>query len=225
MWTVTDADGPSGHLPMGGVGSGETAALEEKMRVEVEIPDEDGEALGQLLRSNGSDDEKTAATVTIVELAAGEWISWILHGGQHRTLSELHIERTATIYSTVLAGQRPTRQVLYNSFSMPYGQAGYIARVLSERSQGAWQQSARADLDEAIRAQVAEAKELVATGLGETEQRLRLTEFSWRELEYRFTAALAEDDLLEPPSIEKRIGDHRYVRLHAATLAALDPDS
>lgn len=81
--------------------------------------------------------DQGALLKALSRLALIEWERWLSAGFRPRTVSALTQERVAMIFDDpdIYLGQRVTRGLLFNQFSLPYGEASYIERVFAERDQ------------------------------------------------------------------------------------------
>jgi hypothetical protein len=80
-------------------------------------------------------------------LATDHFHGWISGSQRYRTLSEQYTAWIEDLYDRLLdPTEAPSVHRLYNSFNMAYGQATYIARVLSEKSLKQWRTQALVEL-------------------------------------------------------------------------------
>src|SRR5215211_6704299 len=72
---------------------------------------------------------------TLARLALTEWDLWFSAQLRPRTVSALTQERVKMIFDdpVLYKDRQVTRQLLYNQFNLPYGEASYVERVFGDR--------------------------------------------------------------------------------------------
>ncbi len=119
------------------------------MQIEFELPEEQKNYLEQVF-SGGRFSDVQDIFVRLAELAIASWMGWLFGEKRYTSLTEQYVDWIGEIYSKLLPDEAPSAGRLYNSFNVPYGQAQYIARVLSNRTLTHWRQQATDRLKSAM---------------------------------------------------------------------------
>lgn len=144
---------------------------------------------------------------------------WISGKKRHRTLTEQYIGWLENVYMRLLPEDEvPAYSRLYNRFNIPYGQAGYIIRVLNERELPHLRRRARAELKRAL--ERASPKAAEAIGINRLEQvfAIRVSSLANRELRSIANALYRKDEETLLPERSYSYGDIKTVMLPAKTL-------
>jgi hypothetical protein len=101
--------------------------------VTINIPQDKIDSLKfALQKENVFSDVDIASAVT---LGFEQWLDTIIGRTRFRSMTELYIDWIHRIFSSILPQYDPDEKSLVSRFNMPYGQASYVARVISERVQ------------------------------------------------------------------------------------------
>jgi hypothetical protein len=194
---------------------------------EVSIDDQEVEDIARrLLGATALDGDENGdaarhAISAFVQLAFDEHRDWMLGRTRYRSLSELQIERVAAIFDRIAPTEIPSRTRLYNDFGLSHGQAMYVARVLADRQQSTWRDTARKQLVGEIAGKLAKAKENSAGGRGEAGLQLTLSTLAIRELELVFESAFGHDAPIAPWRRSGAVGNLHFIDVESATVIAL----
>jgi hypothetical protein len=194
---------------------------------EVSMADENvdeiaGRLLGARQPSNHLDNDATRDAISaLAQLALDEYVDWMLGRTRFRSLSELQIERIATIYDRITRTEVPSKTRLYNDFGLSHGQATYVARVLADRQLSTWRDTARSELIAQLEGKLGKAEENSENGRGEAELQLILSTLAIRELELVFESAFADNTLIAPWKRSSSVGNLHFIAVESATVIAL----
>lgn len=87
----------------------------------------------------------------LLPLAVGAWLSWLSGEKRYNSLTEQYTDWIDKIYEHLLPQtEAPSVERLFNSFNVPYGQAQYITRVLTNRALASWRGQARKNLKDRL---------------------------------------------------------------------------
>lgn len=112
------------------------------MKVETELSQKQVQELANILKSCRYDSLSDAVSV-LVELAVNSWIDWLSGDARYTSLTEQYTEWIEQIYTYILSeDEPPSVDRLYNSLNIPFGQAQYITRVLSNKTLTHWRSKA-----------------------------------------------------------------------------------
>lgn len=126
------------------------------MRFEIDIDDELLSRLVAPITVKLNDDAATRAQFG--EFALRQVLGWMSGTISYQSLTQQHTEWLTELLPVFFADKPPTVTQIYNSFSVPYGRASYISRVLMEKQQTVWRARGRQDLLAALRAKNEEAQ-------------------------------------------------------------------
>lgn len=106
----------------------------------------------------------------------------------HQSMTEQHTEWLTALLPIFYPDEVPTTERIFNNFSVPYGRAAYISRVLLEKQQTTWRKKGKDNLLAALQAKAAEAQQNIANG-----DALRFVPVSLDNISYRELTVLLED--------------------------------
>lgn len=123
------------------------------MKFEAEIDDALVDALaasfGGQLRDAGKREQLTT-------FALKQVLGWMAGQAAYQSMTEQHTEWLTELLPIFYPDDVPPTERIFNNFSIPYGRAAYISRVLLEKQQTAWRQRGKANLLAALRAKEAD---------------------------------------------------------------------
>lgn len=187
-------------------------------QVTIEVDDADLAALTRAL--DGANSQELAAT--FAALAVTEHLGWILGRTRFRSLTEEHLCRIENLYEAILPeSEAPSFGRLYNSFNLPHGQAMYLARALSDKSQRRWRFQAIKDLLADLKRVEPQVELRQKAGEGDEGLSVRTSKIGTRELsalcdiEFKLNRAFVG---LTPKG---GVGDQRVVELPADSIAVI----
>ncbi len=152
------------------------------MRVHVELSEEQVQQVEEALRENRFGDPQQMCTV-LARLAVTAWVDWLSGGRRHTSLTQQYADWIQVVYEQLLPEDEvPSAERLYSCFNIPYGQAQYIARVLSNKSQAHWRQQALTRLKAAMGAKLPEVDEWMASGETTLNAEITLDKLAYLEL-------------------------------------------
>jgi hypothetical protein len=150
---------------------------------------------------------------------------WLSGRKRYRTLTEQHTEWLENIYTRLLPeAEVPGYSRLYNKFNIPYGQAGYIIRVLLERELPHLRRRAREDLKSALENVLPDAQEAIEDNRPDQPLRLTLSLLAEGELRNAANVLYRRDDATLLPEKSFSYGDTRTVMLPAKTVGEVLED-
>lgn len=156
------------------------------MRFEVEIDDALVDALvgsiGDQLRTDGAKREGLAG------FALRQVLGWMAGRNSFQSMTEQHTEWLMQLLPLFYADDVPSAERIFNNFSVPYGRAAYISRVLLEKQHSTWRQKGRATLLMSLEAKQTEAQTNIDQG-----DELRYVPVSLDSIAYRELTVLLED--------------------------------
>lgn len=129
------------------------------MKFEIDIDDDAIQRLVTPIATKLTGDEDTRKKFG--EFALGQVLGWMTGTISYQSLTQQNTEWLTALLPVFFADKPPTATQIFNSFSVPYGRASYISRVLMEKQQTTWRERGRQNLLAALRAKNAEAQENV----------------------------------------------------------------
>ena len=129
------------------------------MRFEIDVDDEMIRRLVVPIATKLANDEATRAKFG--EFALRQVLGWMTGTISYQSLTQQHTEWLTELLPVFFAHKPPTATQIFNSFSVPYGRASYISRVLMEKQQTIWRERGRQDLLAALGAKNKEAQQNV----------------------------------------------------------------
>ena len=118
------------------------------MKIMIDLSEEE-DRIASLVRGLDWPPSKTPDDLAqaLLPLAVGAWLSWLSGEKRYNSLTEQYTDWIEQIYKNLLPQtEAPSVDRLFNSFNVPYGQAQYIARVLTNRTLASWRAQAREEL-------------------------------------------------------------------------------
>ena len=167
------------------------------MKIEMEIDDEFFNGINADLKEQIFDDE--AKRQLLIKLAVREVSGWISGRNVYLSLTEQHTEWLMELLQIFYPDDPPSAERIFNSFSVPYGRAAYISRVLLEKQQTTWREKGRENLARGLRNKQAEAQDHIDNGDSTQYVPVSLDKISYRELSVIIDELLAEDDTIPTP--------------------------
>src|SRR5262245_30209276 len=131
------------------------------MKFEVEIEDKLVDGLAPSIAEQLSDPKKRKE---LGSFAVRQMIGWMAGQTGYQSLTEQYTEWLTELLPTFYANDVPSAERIFNNFSVPYGRAAYISRVLLEKQHTTWRKKGRSNLLAALRAKNAEAQRNVNAG-------------------------------------------------------------
>jgi len=167
------------------------------MKFEVEIDDAVLDGLAISMRAQL--DNESAKRDELAKFALEQVLAWMSGRSSFQSMTEQQTDWLLKLLPIFYADDVPSAERIFNNFSVPYGRAAYISRVLLEKQHTAWRERGRQKLLEALKAKEKEAQDNVAQGDG-----LQYVPISLDNIAYRELTVLTEDifknaAVLSPP--------------------------
>jgi len=167
------------------------------MKFEVEIDDAVLDGLAISMRAQL--DNESAKREELAKFALEQVLAWMSGRSSFQSMTEQQTDWLLKLLPIFYADDVPSAERIFNNFSVPYGRAAYISRVLLEKQHTAWRERGRQKLLEALKAKEKEAQDNVAQGDG-----LQYVPISLDNIAYRELTVLTEDifknaAVLSPP--------------------------
>lgn len=150
------------------------------MKFSVEIDDVIIRKLSPAVQTKLRDDSATADA--IAEFALKEMLIWMAGEATYQSLTQQYTEWITDLLPRFFGDKPPSVTQIYNAFSVPYGRAAYIARVLVEKEQSVWRLRGKASLLAALQSKNDEATANLTKGEGFRIIKLLLDTVAYREL-------------------------------------------
>lgn len=167
------------------------------MKFEVEIDDALIAKLAAPIREQLS--AEAGKREEVARFALGQVIGWMGGAVTHQSMTEQHTEWLTELLPTFYPGEVPSAGQIFNNFSVPYGRAAYISRVLLEKQHTTWRAKGRDNLLTALNNKLAEAQANIDGGDGLRYVPVSLDNISYRELSVLLEILFAADATLSPP--------------------------
>ncbi|UAL10151.1 hypothetical protein [Caulobacter segnis] len=172
------------------------------MKFEVEIDDALIERLTDVIAQQLKDDPEKREQ--LAAFAVAEVIGWMSAQVTHTSMTDQHTAWLEKLLPLFFGDQPPTAERIYNGFSVPYGRAAYIARVLLEKQHSDWRKKARQTLLTALTTD--ERKKEVEENLGRGDALryvpVSLDSGAYRELTVMVAEIFEADPPLAPPVVK-----------------------
>jgi hypothetical protein len=169
------------------------------MRFEVEIDDALIRSLdGPIAKRLAEDSE---ARRRLADFALGEVLGWMSGSTAYQSLTQQHTAWLTELLPVFFQDKPPSAAQIFNSFSVPYGRAAYISRVLLERQHTVWRTRGRSALLAALKAKSGEAKTNVDNGDGLKKVPISIDSLAQREFAVLLEELYERDPELMPPHI------------------------
>lgn len=175
------------------------------MKFEVEIDDKLVSALAPSIAEQLADSKKRKE---LGSFAVSQMIGWMVGQTGYQSLTEQYTEWLTELLPIFYANDPPSAERIYNNFSVPYGRAAYISRVLLEKQHTTWRKKGRNNLLAALRAKNTEAQRNVNAGEAQKYVPISLDSIAYRELTV-LVEELFRDDSNLPPPVNKAVSPGR----------------
>lgn len=166
------------------------------MKFEIEIDDALVDALTKSLGEQLQDEAKRKQ---LAAFALKHVLEWMSGQAAYQSMTEQYTEWLTELLPIFFPDDVPTTERIFNNFSIPYGRAAYISRVLLEKQQTIWRQRGKANLLSSLKAKEFEAQ--TNNGKGEMLKYVpvSLDSISYRELTVILEDIFRTDTSLAPP--------------------------
>ena len=173
-----------------------------------------------LSRSPVDAEEQRQVLEAVVTVALQEYFDWMSGDARHRSLTELQTERLERLFEGPALG-RPMRNRLYSGFSLSYGQATYVSRVLADRLQTRWRAAATDELLEALSLKSDAARRNISQNDGSAPLVIRLSTFAKREIDLVFEELVSQGAELQNPTPQSSVGDLGYLAVASSVIVKM----
>src|SRR5262249_15175607 len=119
-----------------------------EVNFEIEIDDLEIENLAETVQNQLRDD--AAKRSEFASFALMQVIRWMAGRTAYQSLTEQQTAWLTELLPTFFGDRVPTPSQIFNSFSVPYGRAAYISRVLLEKQNTHWRNKGKAILVAAL---------------------------------------------------------------------------
>jgi hypothetical protein len=151
-------------------------------KINIELSDEQMWSIKRCFRQARFNDPERIAS-ELAQLAVSSWIDWLAGAKRYTSLTEQHADWLEAIYVHLLPDdEAPAVDRVYNSFNVPYGQAQYISRVLSEKALTRWRRRAADALKLAMEAKLADVNVWIERGDTEANAEIIIDRLAYLEL-------------------------------------------
>jgi hypothetical protein len=144
----------------------------------------------------------------LASFALGQVIAWMSGRTAYQSMTEQYTEWLTELLPVFYANDVPSAERIFNNFSVPYGRAAYISRVLLEKQHTTWRKKGRENLLAALQAKKAEAQNNIDNGDALRYVPISLDNIAYRELTVILEDLFREDATLAPP-VNKAISPGR----------------
>jgi len=144
----------------------------------------------------------------LANFALKQVLGWMSGRTAYQSLTEQHTEWLTDLLPIFYPDDVPSAERIFNNFSVPYGRAAYISRVLLEKQQTIWRKKGRDNLHAALNGKLQEAKKNNANGDALKPVPVSLDNISYRELTVLLEDLFREQPNLSPP-INKAVSPGR----------------
>lgn len=166
------------------------------MKFEVEIDDA---LVNALTASLGGQLQDEAKRVQLAAFALKQVLEWMAGQTAYQSMTEQYTEWLTELLPIFYPDDVPSTERIFNNFSVPYGRAAYISRVLLEKQQTAWRKKGKANLLASLKAKEGEAKKNNDKGEALKYVPVSLDNISYRELTVVLEDLFNTDATLAPP--------------------------
>lgn len=191
------------------------------MKFEVEIDDALVAALAAGMRTQLTDEP--AKREELAKFALEQVLGWMAGRTSFQSMTEQHTDWLLKLLPVFYADDVPSAERIFNNFSVPYGRAAYISRVLLEKQHTAWRVRGRQKLLDALNAKKAEADAFVAAGDGLQYVPISLDNIAYRELTVLLEEIFKNQVALSPPVIRALSPGRRTVDIPSQLFEELIP--
>ena len=180
------------------------------------------EQVNELNSAFAKDGKLTDAELeTLASLALAAWSDTVLGATRFRSMTELYINWLRDIFQQLLPDEDPDEKTLVTRLNLPYGQAGYIARVLRDEDTMSSRKKWVVKLEIALKDKLAEAKAWVKEGRGEESMEFYLHKYAYRELGNILSKLLEGGQAVRPVKATATAGDYKFVLICSADVEKL----
>ncbi|MEA2887701.1 MAG: hypothetical protein QOD11_2061 [Bradyrhizobium sp.] len=144
----------------------------------------------------------------LATFALGQVLGWMSGRTAYQSMTEQHTEWLTALLPIFYPDEVPSTERIFNNFSVPYGRAAYISRVLLEKQRTTWRQKGKDNLLAALKRKLAEAQKNNKNGDGSKSVPVSLDNISYRELTVLLEDLFREDANLPPP-VNKNVSPGR----------------
>jgi len=199
--------------------------VEERV-VEIKIAEEACRYLEENLLAKTDGESSSDLLAQFSKIAFMEFYNWVSGAKRYRSITEQYIDWVEQLYTQILPqDEAPSITRIYNSLNIPYGQATYIARVLSAKTLVHWRDIAKREL----RAKLYINKELVAQYMKEGSPNqvlhIQISKIASIELDRICSERYRKDNKFLLPQIASSSGDYRFVQIQVCTINDLLSDT
>ncbi|RWF83379.1 MAG: hypothetical protein EOQ36_27390 [Mesorhizobium sp.] len=166
------------------------------MKFEVEIDDA---LISALTASLGEQLQDEAKREQLAAFALKQVLGWMAGQTAYQSMTEQYTQWLTELLPIFYPDDFPSTERIFNNFSIPYGRAAYISRVLLEKQQTAWRQKGKANLLASLKAKEAEAQANNNKGEALKYVPVSLDSISYRELTVILDELFRADATLAPP--------------------------
>jgi hypothetical protein len=167
------------------------------VKFEVEIDDALVNALATPIAEQlGTDPEKREHLACF---ALSQVIGWMAGRTIYLSLTEQYTEWLTELLPIFYTNDVPSTERIFNNFSVPYGRAAYISRVLLEKQNTTWRRKGRETLLAALRSKEAEANANIDSGDALRYVPVSLDNIAYRELTVILEDLFRDNATLAPP--------------------------
>lgn len=92
----------------------------------------------------------------VAQFAVEEMLAWLAGRTAYQSVTQQQTEWVERLLPKLFPDRPPTAAQLYSTFSIPYGRAAYIARVIAESQNSHWRTKGREALEATLAARVDE---------------------------------------------------------------------
>lgn len=176
--------------------------------------------------SNKTDGESTSDLLERFSVIAFmEFYHWVAGTKRYRSITEQYIDWVEQMYTQILPqDEAPSGNRIYNSLNIPYGQATYIARVLSAKTLVHWRDIAKKELRDKLLERKTVAEQYLKEGTLDQLIQIQLSKIACIELERICSERHRKDDQFLLPQIGASSGDYKFIHVPACTIVDLTSD-
>jgi len=188
------------------------------MQIDLELSDEQVQRIERAFRRCRFDDPQDVVT-TLAQLAVASWVDWLSGEERYTSLTQQYTDWVEAIYVHLLSENAPPSiDRLYNRFNIPFGQAQYITRVLSNKTLTHWRQKAVERLKSALLQKLDDVDEWLENGDATLRAEIILDKLSYLELRSVCDRLFQQNpDEVVPPDYQPKGGLYS-VRIPAISL-------
>lgn len=170
---------------------------EGSMKIELEFEDAALEGLASSIKTQLTADP--AKREALAQFAMSQVVAWMCGRTSYQSMTEQQTDWLLKLLPIFYADEVPSAERIFNNFSVPYGRAAYISRVLLEKQHTAWRIKGRQKLRAALKAKNDEADKNNKKGDGLKYVPVSLDNLAYRELSVILEDVFKDDDALSPP--------------------------